>query len=431
MDENELETELEQGSEQRSQPAKPKPAAKPTQRQQPAEPAVDHAREIASIGEQYGATELAMRSIAAGDTVDQFKDKLLDAQKQRQQSSESESTMLDLGLSDKELRRYSLMNVVRGLATGNFNKFAAFEREVSDAMAARMGKDAHGLFVPYEVMGAGLRQQSVGTAAKGGNLVATELHSELFIEALRQESVIGMLGARMLSGLVGNVDIPKQAGTASFYWVGEDVEPTGSDLDFGLVQLTPRTVAGYVPITRKLMLQTSGDIEALVRADLLKGLAEALDNDLLATILAASGIGAEVIGGTAAAPTPTWANIVALETDVEEANAAGEGMAYVMRPTMKGKLKSTEKASNTAQFLWGSDNTVNGYRAASTTQMAAGHILFGRFSQAMMGLWGAVDLVVDKSTKASTGGTVLRIFQDADSAIRHAGAFSLGATSDA
>ncbi len=435
MDQNhhdsELETELEQGSEQRSQPAKPKPAAKPAQRQQPAEPAVDHAREIASIGEQYGATDLAMRSIAAGDTVDQFKDKLLDAHKERQQSTESESTMLDLGLSEKDLKRYSLMNVVRGLATGNFNKFAGFEREVSDAMAERMGKDAQGLFVPYEVMGAGLRTQSVGTAAKGGNLVANELHSELFIEALRQQSVMGMLGARMMSGLVGNVDIPKQAGTASFYWLTEDEDVTDSDLDFGLVQLTPRTVAGSVPITRRLMVQTSGEIEALVRADLMQGLADALDNDILATILATSGIGAEVIGGTAAAPTPTWANIVAMETDVEEANAAGGSMAYVMRPGMKGKLKTTEKASGTAQFLWGADNTVNGYRAASTTQMAAGHILHGRFDQALMGLWGAVDLVVDKSTKAASGGTVLRIFQDADSVVRHAGAFSLGATSDA
>ena len=68
---------------------------------------------------------------------------------------------------------------------------------------------------------------------------------------------------------------------------------------------------------------------------------------------------------------------------------------------------------------------VNGMRGASTTQMTAAQILFGDFSQLMIGLWGAVDLTVDTSTKAKSGGTVLRIFQDADTAVRHAGAFSL------
>lgn len=431
MDQNELEQDLESGTRDAGTP----PVAKPTEQRsaapaRPAAPAaepVNHAREIAKMGEQYGNTDLAMRAISEGKTQDEFKDMLL-ADHSERMTSGNQTTMHDLGMSDTDLKRYSLMNVVRALASGQHEKYASYELAVSNEMAERMNKEPQGILVPYEVMGAGVRTQLVGTAAKGGNLVATELHSEMFIEALRQESMMGRMGARMMSGLVGNVDIPKQAGSATFYWINEDEDVTDSDLDFGLVSLTPRTVAGSVPISRRLMLQTSGEVEALVRNDLIAGLADALDDDILATILATAGIGAVTIGGTAGAPTPTWANLVELETDVEEANAGGDGMGYVMRPSMKGVLKTTEKFSGTGQVLWPEGGNVNGYPAGATTQMAAGQILFGRYSQAMMGLWGAVDLVVDKSTKAASGGTVLRIFQDADSVVRHAGAFSLGAT---
>jgi HK97 family phage major capsid protein len=330
--------------------------------------------------------------------------------------------MADIGLTEKQRSEYSIMNVVRALSTGNYEKYAPFESEVSRAIAEKSGTEARGILVPYDVLGAGLRQQSAGVAGKGGNLVANELHSEHFIEALRQNSMMAQLGARTLTGLVGNFDMPKQTGTATFNWLGEDADNTDSDVDFGLVSMTPRTVAGSVAITRRLLLQTSGEVENMIRSELLMGLAEAIDNDGLATILATSGIGAQVIAD--AGKVPTWAEIVGLETDVDEANALRGNPAYVMRPSMKGTLKSTVKATGTAEFIW-ADNMVNGMRGASTTQMTAAQILFGDFSQLMIGLWGAVDLTVDKSTKAKSGGVVLRIFQDADTAVRHAGAFSL------
>jgi HK97 family phage major capsid protein len=423
MDPEELENELDQG--QRSEtPTQAPIVAAVRSATAPVDAAVpvDASREIARIGAEYGATELAMRSVADGHTVEQFKTALLNSHKERAAAPDAQTTMIDVGLTEKQRGEYSIMNVVRALSTGNFEKYAPFETEVSRAIAEKRGTEARGILVPYDVLGAGLRQQSAGAASKGGNLVATELHSEHFIEALRQNSMMAQLGARTLTGLVGDFDMPKQTGTATFNWLGEDADNTDSDVDFGLVSLRPRTVAGSVAITRRLMLQTSGEVENMIRQDLLLGLAEAIDNDGLATILATSGIGAQVIAD--AGKVPTWAEIVGLETDVDEANALRGDPAYVMRPSMKGTLKSTVKAAGTAEFIW-AENMVNGMRGASTTQMTAAQILFGDFSQLMIGLWGAVDLTVDTSTKAKSGGTVLRIFQDADTAVRHAGAFSL------
>lgn len=430
MDDNENELPTAQRSAEGATPqaAKPAPVAAGVREagniEPLAVPPVDESREIAKVAEQYKANELGLRSIAQGHSLAEFKDVLLNAHQERAASPDAQTTMLNIGLSDNDRRNYSLLNVVRALKSGNFEKYAPFEAEVSREIANLKDSEARGIYVPYDVLGAGSRQQSAGTAAKGGNLVETELHSEHFIEALRQESMMGQLGVRTLTGLVGDFDMPKQTGTATFYWVDEDGEPTDSDLDFGLVSMRARTVAGAVPITRRLMMQTSGAIENMVRNDILLGLAEALDNDVLATILATAGIGA--LSWADAGDVPTWAEMVQLETDVAEANALRGSPAYVMRPSLKGTLKATPKVAGTAEFMWSGANEVNGYRGAATTQMAAAQALFGDFSQVMIGLWGAVDLTVDKATKAKSGGSVLRIFQDADTAVRHAGAFSLG-----
>lgn len=427
MDPVELEQELEQGQRSAPETSKPKPppiAAAVRTAGLNGDPlgSADASREIAQIGAEYGATDLAMRSISEGHSVEQFKTALLDQHKERAASPDSQSTVRDLDLTEKERSQYSVMNVVRALATGNFEKHAPFEAEVSRTIAEENNTEVRGILVPYDILGHGMRQQSVGDAGLGGNLVGTELHSEMFIEALRQKSMMGQLGVRTMAGLMGNVDIPKQTGTATFYWVDEDGEPTDSDLDFGLVKMSPRTVAGAVPMTRRLMVQTGGGIEAMVRNDLLTGLAEALDNDALATILATSGIGAQ---GFAIKSEPTWQEIISLETDVDEANALRGNPSYLMRPSLKGYMKGALKAEGTSDFMW-ENGQVNGMTAGSSTQMVSDKILFGDFSQAMIGLWGAVDLTVDKATKAKSGGSVLRIFQDADTAVRHAGAFSLG-----
>lgn len=399
-------------------------------------PEVSDAQRIAETARQYGATDLGNSFIAKGRSYEEFNTALIRELHGKRKDPEAESTMIHLDIGEKELRKYSVINALRAVATGNF-KNAGLEREVSEAIAQRVGRDADGIYLSYEAMGYGLRQmqlarmQSAGTAGKGAELVATELHAEMYIEALRAQAVVGQLGARMVSGLVGDVDIPKQNGSATFYWVEEDGAAADSDLSFTTVQLRPKTLATAVPITRRIMNQSTPDIEALVMADIMRGQSLGLDQGALY----GSGIGNEPTGiantsGIGAIPfatpnSPTWAETVAFETDVAEANADANTMAYLMRPSLRGKLKTTEKASGTGQFIW-QNGRVNDYNAAVTTQMNAGQMLFGDFSQALIGLWGALDVVPDRATKVASGGLVMRLFQDADVAVRHPQAFCLG-----
>ncbi|WP_287498570.1 phage major capsid protein [Alteromonas sp. AO-Serp] len=399
-------------------------------------PEASDAQRIAETARQYGATELGNDFIAKGRSYEEFNKALIRELHGKRKDPEAESTMINLDIGENELRKYSVINALRAVATGNFKK-AGLEREVSEAIAKRVGRDADGIYLSYEAMGYGLRQmqlarmQSAGGAGKGAELVATELHAEMYIEALRAQAVVGQLGARMVSGLVGDVDIPKQNGSATFYWVEEDGAATDSDLSFTTVQLRPKTLATAVPITRRIMNQSTPDIEALVMADIMRGQSLGLDQGALY----GSGIGNEPTGiantsgigaiSFATPNSPTWAETVAFETDVAEANADANTMAYLMRPSLRGKLKTTEKASGTGQFIW-QNGRVNDYNAAVTTQMNAGQMLFGDFSQALIGLWGALDVVPDRATKVASGGLVMRLFQDADVAVRHPQAFCLG-----
>lgn len=381
------------------------------------------AADIAKTAAEYGAAELGNQYIAQGRSHEEFKGALLKQLSEKREAGKNDkdmSTALHLDLPESELRNYSLMNVVRGLANGNMKKFAPAEHEISMALAERADKDAHGIFVPHQVLGHGLRSMNAGTPGKGQELIPTELMGGEFIEHLRQEAVLGGLGARFLTGLQGNVDIPKQTGSATFYWLNEDEDVTDSDLTLATVQMSPRTIAGAVPITRRMMIQTGGGIESLVRGDLLTGVAAALDAEGLATILAAAGVGAvDMTGGI------DWAKVVEFESDVGESNYKGKLLHYLARASMIGTMKTTVKAAGTSDFLV-EGGMCNGYPIVRHNGIPNNDLLFGDFSNLMFGMWGMLDLSIDKSTKAASGGTVLRVFQDADTAIRHEAAFSYG-----
>lgn len=430
MDEDEI---LEQQLEEQNRDKKP--AGKP--RQKAPAVAVDEAavrkletercQEIMAMGSQFGMGREAQEAVQNGDTVDKFRQLVLDGV--RDKKVKPTGTEMNLGLNDKDVRRYSLINAVRASITGNW-KGAGFEREVSVALADKMGKDARGFYVNYEVLAQlGRAAQSTG-AGMGGELVATDLWSSQFIDLLRPNSIAAGLGVRFATGLVGNVDIPKMTSGASFYWIDEDEDGSESNVGLGIIKMSPKTIAGAVPITRRLMQQSTPDIDLLVRDEMLRGIGLGIDKAVfLGTGLNNQPLGIKNQTGVHAIPIPAggwdWKTIVAFETAVAESNALAANMAYAMRPSLRGILKTTEKAAGTAKYLWDGDQ-VNGYPGVVSTQLESDAMLHGDFSQALVGMWGALDLTVDKSTKAASGGTVLRVFQDADVAIRHSAAFAYG-----
>lgn len=396
----------------------------------------NHAAEITKIAASIpGGAELAMSAIQRGLTVEQFQREAIE------KLASKPVPTADIGMDKKEVKRYSVMRVINALANptdAGAQRAAAFEREVSDAVAQKLGKQARGFLVPFEVQ---QRDLVVGTPTAGGNLVATDLLAGSFIEVLRNAMVLPGLGTQMLTGLVGNVAIPKQTGAATAYWVAESNAPTESQQTIGQVTMSPKTVGAYTEISRKLLLQSSIDVESMVQTDLAAVLGLAIQqaaisgtgtNNQPAGLLTL--ITPSVVGGTDGA-APTWAHIVELESDVAVANALVDNMAYLTNAKVRGKLKTTSKVSGQNGFIWeNGDTPLNGYRAAVTnavpsnltkgagTNLSA--IIFGNFRDLVIGMWGGLDLMVDPYT-GSTAGTVRVVaLQDVDVAVRYTEAFA-------
>jgi HK97 family phage major capsid protein/HK97 family phage prohead protease len=342
-----------------------------------------------------------------------------------------------IGMSDAEIGDFSIVRAVNALVTGNWNE-AGFEREMSDGMAHRLGKRAQGFYIPTDVL---MRDLNITTATAGGHTVATDLLSGSFIDMLRNKSQVIGLGATMMNDLVGNIAIPRQTGGASSYWVAESGAVTESQAAFDQLTMSGKTVGSMSDISRKMLNQSSIDVESFVRNDLATSLALAIDlaaingsgaSNQPTGVLNTSGIGS-VVGGTNGA-APDWADIVDLESQLALDNADIGNLGFLTNAKVRGKLLQTEKSSSTGQYVWGDNNTLRGYNAAVSNQVPSNltkgststcsAIIFGNWSDLIIGSWGGIDINVDTSTGSSSGTVRIVALQDVDIGIRHAESFA-------
>lgn len=386
---------------------------------------------IAGLGERFKHADLARKLITDGKSLDEARAAFLEEIQVEQKPLTGKEA--DVGLSDKEVRQFSILRALNALANPSDKaawEAAAFEREVSEAGAKAAGKSSRGIFVPGEILRA-QRDLTAGTASAGGNLVATELRADSFIDILRNKSIVQRAGATVMNGLVGNIAIPKQTGAATAYWVAESGAPTESQQTLGQVTMTPKTLGAYTDFSRRLILQSSIDVENMVRRDLAAVIALAIDTAALyGTGSSNQPTGLKLQSGINtkdfAATNPTFAELVSMETEIASDNADIGSMLYLFNPAQRGALKTTEKASGTAQFVWEPGNTVNGYATDVSNQITAGDVWFGVWSELMIGFWSGLDLTVDPYAGATSGTVRVIALQDVDVAVRNAVSFCYG-----
>ena len=385
------------------------------------------AAQIFELGARHNMSDKASEAVKEGRSLAEFRGIVLDEIGNKPLVSE------DIGLTKKEVRNFSLVRAIRALANPSDRKAqeeAAFEFEASRAAAEMYGTTAQGVMIPAEV----LRQwgQRDLNTSDDSSLVPEDFRAGDFIDVLRNQSSVMQAGARMLQGLSGNVAIPKKSAAASAGWIAtEGGNSAESEATFAQVTMTPKTVGAFTEITRQMMMQASPDIEALVRDDLTQALALAIDLGALAGtgadgqptgIRNTNGINTQDF----AAANPTFAEIVGMETAVAVDNALTGNLAYIMPASTYGALKTTEKATNTAQFVVEPGGTVNGYRSIVSNQAAAGDVYFGNYSDLLVGMYGGLDLLVDPFTSSASGTVRVRALQSVDVAVRNAVSFCLG-----
>jgi HK97 family phage major capsid protein len=235
----------------------------------------------------------------------------------------------------------------------------------------------------------------------------------------------------MLSGLQGNVTIPKQTAGGTAYWLtNEATAITESQQTLGQLSMTPKNVGAYTEISRQLMQQSSPAADMLVMNDLSRVLALAID----LAALEGSGASGQPTGisntasiGAVTGTTIAYSGILEFQTDVAAANALAANCAYVTTPAVAALLAARQRFTSTDTPLWQGnvlDGTVSGFRAMSTNQVTAASMIFGDFSQVVIGEWGMLELALNPYANFTAAISGVRAIQTVDVGIRYAGAFA-------
>nr|BAR26974.1 phage major capsid protein [uncultured Mediterranean phage uvMED] len=384
--------------------------------------------EVTSLCNKHGMEDLGRQLVESGRSINEARAAVLEKLNVKEEPVNMKAA--EIGLTEKESRSFSFLRAINYLANPTdraAREAAAFEIEASEAAADKLGRASRGITIPMDVM---KRDLNVGTATAGGNLVETELDSANFIDLLRNASALDQAGATVLTGLSGNVNIPRQSGAATAYWIQESGSPTESQQTIDQVALTPKTCGAFTDFSRKLMIQSSIDVENMVRNDLARVLALEIDRvGLYGSGSSNQPLGLKDTTGVLtedfAANTPTFAEVVALESDVAGANALLGSPVYLMNSAMGGSLKTATKDSGSGQFIL-QGGEVNGYRAVISNQVASNDLWFGNFSDLIIAYFSGLDLMVDPFTGSTSGTVRVVALQDVDIAARHGASFSRG-----
>lgn len=328
---------------------------------------------------------------------------------------------------------YSFQKAIREMVFNN-GVLTGLEAEMHQE-ARRENPGIKGIGIPSFVLN---RTDPTGLFAASSAVVATNTVD--FIDALRAKLVVVQAGARLMSGLTGNISIPRLTG-GSVTWPGE----TGDTSDFGAVfdavTMSPKRATAYQELSKQLLIQSTYDVEQIIRGDMVRAIALAVDaaaieggaTGMPTGILMTSGIG-EVKCDAASGAAITWQDIIDLEKEIAVDNADMGSLAFLTNPKVRGQLKNTHVGTD-QRMIWSENgNSLMGYPAFVTTQvpsdLEAGDttgcsaVIFGNFSDLILGQWGGLDITVDPYTAAKSAQVKVYIDSFWDVAVRHPESFA-------
>jgi hypothetical protein len=358
-----------------------------------------------------------------------------------------------IGMDSREISQWSLVRALNGASKNGGNFKDSYEFDVSQQYARKAGKDPEGLWVPPDIVLGGSRRDyyaraeeqyhrgrrdlQVGIFGQGGAFVATIIETPM-IDLLRNRTICTRMGAITLGGLSGNVSIPRGTAASTPQSLGEIALVTESNPVIDSVNLVPHRVSVQVIYSRQLLIQSSVDVEAWVRYDIMTqtgivhdrlALSGGTNADEPTGIFNEPGISSITFGGA-----PTWLNVITFEETLGKLNADRGRLAYATTPGTRAVWKDTAKALVGATVvgvipMWEPGpmptddlvlGTVNGYPAVATNQILNDAVAFVNWSDVLFGMWSGFDLVVDPYTKAGNAENVITLNTWFDVGLRHA-----------
>ena len=415
---------------------------------------LERTKEILAMGENFEMRDLARSLVSDGTDLHTARRTFLEKMRPEQRPV-AKAIDTTLGLSDKEQQSYSLINAINAVAfqTPNMIEKAKFELECSGEISKKLGRATNGFFMPMRDLRVRPEKTqkratyAVGSPATGGYTVETDLLEQSFIELLENRAMVMQLGATMLSGLVGDVDIPGQASAETAYWIGEAESLTQSEGTFKQIPLRMKTVGALSVFTRNMMMQSSIDIEMRIRNSFANRMALAIDKAAISGtglsnqprgILNTSGIGSISLGANGG--NPNWSSIVGLMKEIHIENAMLGGTAWLTNPHVLAKLMTTPIQSGGTEgnfilkepgnilcgFPFYMTNQVPDYLTKGTgTNLSA--LILGNWPELIIGEWGVFEVLANPfADNAFNAGSIkVRCMQSVDVNIGNPQAFAV------
>lgn len=315
---------------------------------------------------------------------------------------------------------------------------AGREIEISQELARRNGKSPSGIYCPHEVF---LEKRDILTSNTGAELIPEVHRSDLYIDRLAASIQAQAAGATVLSGLVGNIDIPRMTAGATGYWVAEHNAVTESSPTFDTVEMAAKTVGTYVEYSRRMIINAVPSVEQLVRNDLARTIALAIDDKAFSGdgtgntptgITNTSGINSVSFGGA-----PTWSKVLDFISAVGADNALMGSLGWATNPyAVKTMRKTVKVASTDSVMIMQEPGSLAGYPVFQSTQIAGNPttspivnstLIFGNFSDLLIGYWSGVDILANPyhTDVFAKGGVLISAFQDCDIDVRHPESFAV------
>lgn len=329
------------------------------------------------------------------EVVDEDKDKDNDVEGEDKEDKETRSTLIykHININTMKEQRFSLLKAIRNVAENrNFDPLTAKvvadgQKEMRQAGLNTVGQ----IYIPFE------QRAAVSVTAEGSDIVGTNL---MAIEpALRAKNVLVQSGAKFMTGLSGNVQIPRLS-PSNVGWQNEVGQAVDGAPTFDNVTLTPHRLTCFVDLSKQLLVQDSLSVEEAIRQDIIA----AITSKLEATILSADARTVSNPGGLMAGKTPTavatFADICKLEAAVESAGVLNP-VSYVVSPSVRANFRDMTKGKG-MQLAY-VDNSLDGATVLSTGNMKDKHFIVADWTNLALAQFGSLDITVDSYSQAVNG----------------------------
>lgn len=298
-------------------------------------------------------------------------------------------------------KKFSLIKAIRSIV--NNGKLDEVSQAVSNIGAAELRSaglpTAGQIQLPVEHRD---DPNPVTVNAFGDDVVVTDFLD--IMEPLRAKNVLADAGARILTGLVGDLQVPIMT-AQNVGWAGEIAAAAESGAAFDHVLLQPKRLTAYIDVSKQFLVQDSLGAEQMLRQDLINAIQTKLESTILGSAAGDANKPAGIFNGVTPTTVAAFSDIADLEADLEDANYNGN-FTYILSPKAKSALRSMIKGTNGTGMVM-ENGEVDGTPALCTTNIDTETFAVGDWSKLAVGQWGAIDLTIDPYSQAVNG--VVRI----------------------